>query len=324
VEAVRSIAPVRSPATAESFPAATASRLVESWLALKTKAHVLLNVSPREVDWLSKLDALCLAVREMTNQAPDASLYLLLQMAVTEAVGYSAHHALFCAVVAQLCAERMDLPAAEADALLHAAITMNVAISAEQDQMALQTTSLSEEQRRAIAEHPGAGVSILRDVGVSDPLWLGIVRWHHASSAAEAQEADDVVRLSGLLQRVDVFTAKLSRRKSRDGTNAMEAARAVCLDEDGRPDAVGATLLRVMGLYPPGSFVRLANGETAVVVCRAAKAHMPIVASLRRSDGAVLAQPVRRDTSRREYSIVGSLRWSEVKTVFRHERVLAA
>ncbi|HET9644237.1 MAG TPA: hypothetical protein VFP68_12975, partial [Burkholderiaceae bacterium] len=183
MEAVQSIAPARPQRTAEAVPAAlAASRVIESWHALKTKTAVLLNRPQREADWLPKLEGLCLAVREMTTQVPDASLYMLLQTSLRDAVGYSARHALFCAVVSQLCAERMDLPAAEADALFRAAITMNVAMSIQQDQLALQSTGLSNEQRRVIDEHPAAGVAILREVGVSDPLWLAIVRWHHQPS----------------------------------------------------------------------------------------------------------------------------------------------
>jgi hypothetical protein len=70
-----------------------------------------------------------------------------------------------------------------------------------------------------------------------------------------------VQRLAQLLQRIDVFTAKLSRRRTRPGSNATVEARDACLDPSGLPDATGATMLRVLGLYPPGSFVRLASGE---------------------------------------------------------------
>ena len=44
--------------------------------------------------------------------------------------------------------------------------------------------------------------------------------------------------------------------------------RGVYFDETGQPDEAGAALIKAVGLYPPGSIVRLANGEVGVVAKR--------------------------------------------------------
>ena len=49
-------------------------------------------------------------------------------------------------------------------------------------------------------------------------------------------------------------------------------------DADG--DAVSYTLVRSIGLCPPGTFVKLDNGDTAIVLRRSEKANHPLVASL--------------------------------------------
>ena len=101
------------------------------------------------------------------------------------------------------------------------------------------------------------------------------------------------------------------------------AARDACLDASGHPDSIGATLLRVVGLYPPGTFVELANGESAVVILRGAKAHTPIVASMRRKDGGLLMQPVRRDTLRLAFAVKRGVEPSRVRVLLNHRRILS-
>ena len=73
----------------------------------------------------------------------------------------------------------------------------------------------------------------------------------------------------------------MSPRKSRSGRTARDSVRAVVMPDGGaQHDVVGATLMRVFGLCPPGTYVKLANGETAVVMRRGAKAAAPWVASV--------------------------------------------
>ena len=52
--------------------------------------------------------------------------------------------------------------------------------------------------------------------------------------------------------------------------------------------------MRALGIQPPGSFVRLANGETGVVLRRGARANEPRVASLVNRDGAPMGVPAVR------------------------------
>lgn len=83
-------------------------------------------------------------------------------------------------------------------------------------------------------------------------------------------------------------------------------------------------MLRVLELYPPGSFVRLASGEIGVVIRRGGKAPNPLVACVRRADGGVISQPIVRDTSERLHAVQRSLSTDEVKIRLDHERVVGA
>lgn len=316
--------PAAGPAGPRS-PAA-AKQLFEGWQNMKMNFNILMKGFQAEAGWLDRFGNMAERVRILVAQDADAALYMTMQTAAAEIDHYSANHGLHCAVVSHLCSGWFDWPDDERHALFNAALTMNIGMHTVQDAMARQSGSLSADQRKQVDAHPQRSAELLQASGVADALWLDVVVRHHKPRLpGESADAEPPARrLATLLQRVDVFTAKLSRRQVRAGTSATVAARDACLDESGYPDAVGATILRVLGLYPPGSFVELANGELAVVTRRGMKAHAPIVACLRRADGTPVLRPSRRDTGQRGLGVKRAVLASELKMVINHERVLAA
>ena len=308
--------------------AATGARvaLVETWQAAKKTFAFALAADDYGAPWRDRLTKSADRIRDLTQQDADVALYMMLQTAANDTENYSASHSMYCAVVADLCASYLEFPEAEAAAVRNAALTMNLGMLSIQNSMAQQIEALSPAQKSHIEVHAAGSVELLKSAGVDDPLWLETVRRHHRP-VDEGESADPLTppqRLAQLLQRIDVFTAKLSRRKTRPGASATIAARDACLDDTGLPDATGATMLRVLGLYPPGSFVRLVNGDFAVVVRRGQKAHTPMVACVRRADGGVISPPVALDTQLRQNAIQRSLSADDVKVRLDHERVVGA
>ena len=300
-------------------------RLVEPWQTLKMNVAMHLSAPQKDAAWLDRLKPLSLRVRQLAMLDADVAVYMMLQTAMNDVDHYSAHHAMFCAVVIDLCAGWFEWPDTETEALFHAALTMNLSMLALQDVLTKQEGALSTEQKRRVDEHPAQSAELLRAAGVTDDLWLETVRRHHRP--VRDSEADAALqpaqRLAQLLQRVDVFTAKLSRRKTREAASPAVAARDACLDSSGLPDAIGATMLRVLGLYPPGSYVRLATGELAVVTRRGAKAHTPEVVCVRKPDDSVMTRLLVRDTADPQYAVQRGLRSRDLKIVLNHEKVLA-
>lgn len=124
----------------------------------------------------------------------------------------------------------------------------------------------------------------------------------HAVPLAQLSPAQQAARL---LLRVDVFTAKLSRRATRRPTTPVQAAREACLGANGMPDEIGAALLKAVGLYPPGSFVELASNEVGIVIGRGRRANLPVVAGLVSASGAPMGTPALRDTLDKRYAVNG-------------------
>lgn len=297
---------------------------IEGWDQIKRLMATLLRRADPDAAWIEQFYQATERMQALARRNPDSALYLLLQAAASEIDHYSAHHAMLCALVCELCAAWFEWPDDEVQTLVRAALTMNLSMSAMQDALAQQLSPLSDAQRQQIDAHAADSALLLTAAGIDDSLWLDVVRQHHDIPPSRGENAPSPAeRLAHLLRRVDVYTAKLSRRASRDPTPPAIAARDACLNAAGVPDAIGATMLRVLGLYPPGCFVRLANEETGVVVRRGDKAHTPIVASLRRSDGGLYLQPVRRDTTSRHHAVARGVGINEVKVRLHHERVLS-
>jgi len=59
-----------------------------------------------------------------------------------------------------------------------------------------------------------------------------------------------------------------------------------------------------LGVYPPGTIVKLANDEIAVVTHRGEKAHTPIVQCVFKSNKeSLFLNPIERDCSKDEFAI---------------------
>ncbi|RZL86669.1 MAG: hypothetical protein EOP73_31575 [Variovorax sp.] len=153
----------------------------------------------------------------------------------------------------------------------------------------------------------------LAAVGINDPTWLTAVRLHHDAGPGPLAGRGDGEKLARLLRRIDLFGARLSPRRSRTAMSGAAAARAVFLDEVGQPDEAGAALIKTVGLYPPGTLVRLASGEVGIVFKRGFSATEPLVAALIGKSGNPLSHPVPRDTRLASQAITASLAPAELK-----------
>ena len=244
--------------------------------------------------WVDRARAVAQRLGDLQQARPDAVLYLLFYEAARRLERYSSHHALVCAATVRACALDLGCGADQVRSLMGAALTMNLSITALQDELVYRERALSLEQRQAIDRHPAQGAEMLRSMGLDDALWLGLVAQHHVEPGPDdtGDASDPVRRLAALLRRVDVFTAKLSPRKSRRSLPPMQAVHHAYLGHHGRADPIGMALTRAVGIHPPGSVVTLVNGNTAIVLRRGPRPSRPVVASLVGADGRALARPL--------------------------------
>ena len=267
--------------------------LLSLWSDLESGLTVILGTPLNIQEFEKKVWQYDRWMQALLLQDTDTALYLLFQLATTSTAGYSASHALVCAVLCHITAKELDLPAKERDSLVHAAMTMNIAMTELQDQLAELAGKPNAQQQAAVRNHATQGCLLLARLGVTDELWLDVVASHHedVSRPGELHLLPPAERLAHILRMIDRYAAMISPRKSRSGRSVTESLRLAVSGARGERDEVGHALVRAVGLCPPGTFVRLDNRETGVVLRRSDKANHPLVAILLDSRGESYSQP---------------------------------
>jgi hypothetical protein len=263
-------------------------------------------------------------MQALLQRDTDLGLYLLFQLAINSPVGYSASHALVSAVLCHLIAVELTLPLAERDSLVHAALTMNIAMTALQDQLAGQIENPSAEQQNAIRAHAVKGGLMLANMGIVDELWLDTISLHHDENTdiGEFRDITPVKRLARILRTVDRYAAMISPRKSREGRSATESMRAITGKPAQHIIEVRPALVRAVGLFPPGTFVRLDNNEVAIVLRRSNQPNQPQVAILVGPSGAPVTPPRLHQTATGSPGIKVGLAASAVQVHLNHHLIL--
>jgi HD-GYP domain-containing protein (c-di-GMP phosphodiesterase class II) len=293
------------------------------WLNLLGRANGLLR-DPQKASFIKLLDALHRDISQQAQRNPDATLLALMHLAATELRSYSAMHAMLVCVAAEMAARQvLNWPQEMVDALGKVALTMNISMTLMQDELALQTLPLSATQRHVVEVHAAFSAEFLKDLGVDDAVWLEAVFHHLDKTPGPLAQRSPTLRIARLIQRANVFTAMLAPRASREPMQPGLAMQACYFDENREVDEAGAALIKVLGIYAPGSYVRLATQEVAVVVRRGANTTTPRVAVLVNRQGMPTAEPMFRDTSQKDYRIIATVPHRDVRVKLSLERLLA-
>jgi len=216
-------------------------------------------------------------------------------------------HSLHVAVLCHLVSRRLGWTDNRRLSLIGAALTMNLGMAGLQATLALQRTPPTPQQRQEIDAHPLVSASLLRASGLQDEEWLLAVEQHHECPGGNGypKQVQAPGEPSQLIRFIDNFTAKYSPRAGRDKQPAHQAAKDLYAQSGGNP--LAAALIKECGIYPPGCFVKLASGESAVVTRRGLSLKEPLVAALTNPHGEPLGRPVQRDTSQPGRAIVAPL-----------------
>lgn len=264
-------------------------------------------------------------MQALLQRDADVGIYLLFQLATNSSVGYSASHSLVCATLCHLLAAELKLEPKERDSLVHAALTMNIAMTELQDELALQTERLTPPQLEVVRLHaPKGGLMLAKILGVSDPLWIEVVSSHHDeyTEKIELRLLPPHKRLVRILRVVDRYAAMISPRKSREGRSTTESVRTIMTGANAYNDEIGHALVRAVGLCPPGTYVRLEDNTLAIVMRRSPRPNLPHVAVVTGADGQVLPRPRLHRTLSGRPVIQAALAASVVRLRLNHHLIL--
>jgi HD-GYP domain-containing protein (c-di-GMP phosphodiesterase class II) len=293
------------------------------WLDLQAQAHTLLR-DGNPATFLPRLERLYSQLARHAEHNPDGTLFALIHLSSSEVRQYSATHAMLVCVMCSLAArDVLKWPASDVDLVGKVALTMNMSMTELQDQLAVQHQPPSPEQARKVEQHAMYSVRLLEQLGVTDPDWLEAVLDHHAKLPGRLASRSLGQRVARLIQRADIFAARLSPRASRAPDTPASAMKASYFDENREIDEAGAAVIKAVGIYSPGSFVRLATEEVAVVIKRGANTTTPRVAVMVNRTGMPTGELIVRDTSQRDYRILASIAHRDVKVKVNLARLLA-
>jgi HD-GYP domain-containing protein (c-di-GMP phosphodiesterase class II) len=292
------------------------------WLDLQEAANILLR-DTQSTAFFDRLARLLRQLQRHSQRNADGALFALIYLSATDSRVYSATHAMLVSIMSVLAArDVLNWPPQDQALVAQAALTMNIGMTDLQDRLALQAEPLSAAQRTAINGHAEASAAVLRGMGVGDADWLEVVRTHHTQAPGPLNGRSRAQRVARLIQRADMFAARLAPRAGRTPIAPAAAMQACYFDENKAIDEAGAALIKAVGIHQPGSFVRLATDEIAVVIKRGANTTTPRVAVLVNRAGLATVEPTIRETSVRDHRIVASVPHRDVKVQVNLERLL--
>ena len=268
------------------------------WDKVQSKLARLLrapSTDPGVADQAMELSSL---IQVLCERSPDMALAAMMLM---DQKSYPVIHSMHVAVLADLTARRMHWAEDRRTTMCCAALTMNIAMIELQALLCNQSTPVTPEQRSQVESHPGRGEAILRMAGITDEIWLRAVREHHESPDGKGYPAglQSPSEEALLLRTADILSAKVSPRATRRPMPSIAAVRALYLQEgNGESNPFSSVMIKEIGIYPPGTFVKLENGEIGVVQRRGDTANAPLVASLVTAQGMPRIEPVPRDTQK--------------------------
>lgn len=223
---------------------------------------------------------------------------------------YSITHLLHISIVTALLVSDLDLPPHVRKVSVAAALTCNLSMMSLHELLEQQKTPLTDTQREDLKHHPQESVDILKSFMVSDPVWLESVLHHHESvdgnGYPDGLSGDAIPVTARVIAIADSYCALVSNKNYRKGYTPITVLKHFFKQKGKKLDEeLSLRLIKLFGIYPPGTFVKLANGESAIVTHRSSNASSmwPIVRSYRSSSGPYLAELLSHDTAEPKFKI---------------------
>ena len=288
--------------------------------ALAALAPLLRRLAAGEGDVQAELEQIAALISQAVDVHAEVAAACILHNQNT--APYSVRHCVDTAVVALILARAVKRPAAEMTSMVLAALTMNVGMLDVQDDRA----GLNDAEQAIVKAHPQHGVALLRRAGVQDDVWLSCVLGHHENQDGTGYPhglaGDAIACPIKLIALADRYCARVSHRPWRKPMLPNTALRDILLEANHALDAqLGAVLIRELGIYPVGTFVRLLNGEIGVVARKGVQSMTPHVTTFIGPRGARLDVFLQRDTRGDLSAIRDVLAAGQVDGAFRMDQV---
>lgn len=213
---------------------------------------------------------------------------------------YTLCHPVHTAIISTMIANQLKYSFKKTVRLICAALTQNISMNDLQRQLQDQKERLTKVQQEAVTCHPAASRTILETCEVTDERWLQIVEQHHEQvdglGYPNSLLGDNILEEARIIGIADKYSAMISGRTHRPGMHNNDVIKKIGSERGKETDAkLTMILIGALGVYPPGSFVSLTNGEIGVVIRRSIDPKRPIVSCYSDNMGKKLHKPVIRN-----------------------------
>jgi len=183
---------------------------------------------------------------------------------------YATRHSFAVAIVALMLGRTLGWNAGRELTLVRAAMTMNLSLLSNHDDWAGIRGRLSEYQQINMHRHPNLSADLLAQSPGTDLRWISAVEQHHenldGSGYPLALKGEEIGPEARVLRVADTWCAMALHPSGRGRKPPKIALREMLEVARGELDhSVFLALKKLMGAYPPGTLIRLANRETALV-----------------------------------------------------------
>lgn len=193
----------------------------------------------------------------------------------------SVNQVILAALFAAELASAQGLPARDVVIAIGAALTMNLGSMRLHDAMHDYVGKPNAAVRESLNMHPMRASRILEGIGGFPEAWVEAVAQHHENVDGSGYplrlQRTEISLFARILRVADVLAARLRGRRGRapqywNLSQARDIARLARHVFAGDFDKLDQSLVRLLmtrlGPFPPGSVVRLSNGELALVARR--------------------------------------------------------
>jgi len=228
---------------------------------------------------------------------------------------YNVLHPIHSAVLCELLGKKLQLPEENRIAMIMAALFMNVGMFTLQERLFAQHSPLTAKQKTEVFEHPLKSRDLLEHAGVTNPLCLQAVLEHHeridGKGYPQKLPGEQICTEAKIIALADMYSAMVTPRRHRQPIFAKEAMKSIFEKRGNEVDEVlAAQFIREVGVFPPGSVVRLVNSKIAIVSKRqvsrkSGDSTHPTVYSVLAPRGALYEKPKKRECTHEMFRILG-------------------
>lgn len=252
------------------------------------------------------IDSIIGSIYHITDARPNATLAAIHLSKQPSPI----KQAVYSTVLAHLLSQTHGIEGATKDSLMKAILTCNITFYEFQVLLNSMDGKLTEAQREKLQKHPLQGAQLVEKAGFLDPVMTKAIRQHHERldgfGYPNKLKGDEISTLALIIGICETYTARIDNRAYRKPVHPREALAHLFKEDDARLKELLINFAKAIGLYPPGTWVKLANGEIAVVTAVQRRSPVPIVKALFDPQGNSYMGPLDRDANHPSCKVVSA------------------